>query len=277
MFCAMEHRALAFALALLMPAAAPAGSLPPGFVYLRDIDPSIAQDMRYAGADNFTGHPLPGYDAAECVLRREVAVALAKVQAGLARQNLGLKVYDCYRPTRAVSAFARWAKSADDGATKRFYPKLDKRTLFSGYIAAHSAHSEGIAVDLTLIPLQSSPVRSRASGNPEPHIRTSQAAPGSPHSRGRTEKSDGAPCTAPVTERAPDTSLDNELDMGTGFDCFDAKAHTASAAVTPAQAQRRALLVAAMRSQGFRNYFREWWHFSFGARRQPQDFPIAPR
>ena len=98
--------------ALLMPAAALAGGLPPGFVYLRDVAPGIAQDMRYAGANNFTGRPLPGYDAAECVLRRAAAEALARVEADLAGQNLGLKVYDCYRPTRAVAAFARWAQAA---------------------------------------------------------------------------------------------------------------------------------------------------------------------
>jgi hypothetical protein len=75
-----------------------------GFVYLRDIAPAIAQDMRYAGYDNFTGHPLPGYSAPECVLRREVAAALASVEADLAPRGLGLKVYDCYtaRPARSL-------------------------------------------------------------------------------------------------------------------------------------------------------------------------------
>jgi D-alanyl-D-alanine dipeptidase len=34
-----------------------------GFVYLRDADPAIAQDIRYASADNFVGRPLPGYGA----------------------------------------------------------------------------------------------------------------------------------------------------------------------------------------------------------------------
>ena len=34
-----------------------------GFVYLRDVDPTILQDMRYAGTDNFTGHAVNGYDA----------------------------------------------------------------------------------------------------------------------------------------------------------------------------------------------------------------------
>ena len=236
------------AVLLAFPAGA-ADTLPSGFVYLRDVDPSIAQDMRYAGSDNFTGRPLPGYGAAECVLRRDVAQALSRVQADLARENLGLKVYDCYRPIRAVRAFARWAQQSDDGATKRFYPKMEKRTLFDGYIAAHSAHSTGNAVDLTLVPRPTPP-----------------ASPYDPHA------SYGA-CTAPADQRAPD----NSLDMGTGFDCFDAKSTALSSTTTSEQNHRRVILLEAMRKRGFHNYFREWWHFSFGTRGQAYDFPIGER
>ena len=207
--------------------------------------------MRYAGDDNFTGAALPGYDAAECVLRREVAAALARVEADLAPQGLGLKVYDCYRPTRAVAAMEHWAKDARDTSTRRFYPALDKRRLFAlGYIAAHSAHSTGIAVDLTLV--------------------QRGAPPG-----GRFDRAAhyGA-CTGLASERAPD----NSLDLGTGFDCFDARSVTASPALTPEQTRRRSVLLAAMRRRGFHNYFREWWHFTFGPRPvTAYDFPIEPR
>jgi zinc D-Ala-D-Ala dipeptidase len=226
--------------------------LPAGFVYLRDVEPSIAQNMRYAGSDNFTGHPLPGYGAPECVLRRAVAQALAQVQADLARKNLSLKVYDCYRPTRAVRAFMRWANDgAREAPTKRFFPALEKRTLFaSGYIAAPSAHSTGGAVDITLI--------------------QRPAAPAPPFDPRRIY----GPCTGPAGERAPD----NSLDMGTGFDCFDERSHTASRAIPAEAKRRRALLVAAMRKRGFHNYFREWWHFIFGPREgQAYDFPIEAR
>jgi D-alanyl-D-alanine dipeptidase len=240
--------------------AAAAERLPEGFVYLRDIDASIAQDMRYAGSDNFTGHPLPGYGAPECVLRRDVAQALAHAQADLARENLGLKVYDCYRPARAVAAFVRWAQEsatepekagADDARSKRFFPALAKRDLFAhGYIAAHSRHSTGSAVDLTLIERPGAP-----------------APPFDPHRI-------YGPCTGPQAERAPDASLD----MGTGFDCFDARSHTLSAVNTPEQKRRRARLVAAMRARGLHNYFREWWHFGFGPRGGPAyDFAIGGR
>jgi zinc D-Ala-D-Ala dipeptidase len=242
---------IALILASLSPAAARA-ALPAGFVYLRDVAPGIAQDMRYATADNFTGHPLPGYDAGECVLRREVALALQKVQADLARENMGLKVYDCYRPTRAVTAFVRWAK---DGAhatpTKRFFPALEKRMLFTqGYIAAQSAHSTGTAIDLTLIHLPAA-----ASVEYDPTARY------------------GA-CTGAANARAPD----NSLDMGTGFDCFDSKSHTASPAITNDQKFSRAALNNSMRLHGFKNYFREWWHFTFGSARGMQlyNFPIKP-
>jgi D-alanyl-D-alanine dipeptidase len=226
--------------------------LPAGFVYLRDVEPSIAQDMRYASSDNFTGHPLPGYDAAECVLRRDVAEALSQVQADLAGANLSLKVYDCYRPTRAVRAMAAWSHDgARESATKRFFPTLEKRNLFAlGYIAAQSAHSTGTAVDLTLVP------RPAASAPPfDPAARY-------------------GPCTGPAAARAPDASLD----MGTGFDCFDDNSHTGSGAIDAEQRRARATLLAAMRRHGFKNYFREWWHFSFGPQpAQGYDVPIGPR
>ena len=114
------------------------GALPAGFVYLRDLDPTIAQDIRYAGSDNFVGRPLPGYDAGECVLRRDVAAALKQVQADLSAAGLALKVYDCYRPARAGRAMAHWAHDGQGGsATKRFYPRLAKSSLPAlGYIAA---------------------------------------------------------------------------------------------------------------------------------------------
>src|SRR5690349_7367918 len=86
----------------LVPAAAAAQNLPFGFVYLRDIDPSIIQDIRYATANNFVGHPLAGYQAAECVVKREVGLRLKATQQELAKDKLSLKMFDCYRPQRAV-------------------------------------------------------------------------------------------------------------------------------------------------------------------------------
>jgi zinc D-Ala-D-Ala dipeptidase len=131
---------------------ATASDLPPRFVRLADVAPSIRQEIRYAGSDNFTGRPVPGYAAAECWLRKEAALALATAQTDALKQGLKLVVYDCYRPQRATNAFAKWANDdADQIAKDRFFPAIEKRTLFSqGYISRRSSHSTGLAVDIAI-------------------------------------------------------------------------------------------------------------------------------
>ena len=211
--------------------------LPEGFVYLRDVDPSIAQDMRYAGADNFTGRPLPGYDAAECVLRRDVAEALARVQADLARENLGLKVYDCYRPTRAVPPLRAGRKTSDDdGATKRFYPDAGEAPLFAARLHRRAFGAFDRQRGRSHARRSCPPRRRRRS------IRTRLTAPAPrrPRSARPTIASTWAPASTASTS----------------------KATRQARAITPEQKRWRALLVAAMRARGFHNYFREWWHFS---------------
>jgi D-alanyl-D-alanine dipeptidase len=233
----------------LAPLARGQGRLPADFVYLRTIEPGIQQDMRYAGANNFVGHSLPGYHAAECILRRAAALALKAVQADLMRQGNSLKVYDCYRPTRAVAAMARWAQDARTVPdTSRFYPDLKKNRLFDlGYIAGHSGHSRGVAVDLTIV----------TRNTPLPPY----------NAQGRY-----GPCAGPAAARAPD----NSLDMGTGFDCFDVKSHTYAASITADERAHRRILLDAMARHGFRNYSREWWHFSYPAAdtRMEFNFPV---
>jgi len=207
---------------------------PADLVALREVDPSIVQDMRYAGANNFVGRPLPGYAQAECLLILSAAEALGRVQRDLAPQRLSLKVLDCYRPPQAVAAMAQWARDGRPaGAGQRFFPRLDKSALFAlGYIAARSGHSLGTAVDLTL-------------------IEAGQAAP--------ADAAPTLPCTAPYAERGPGDGID----MGTAFDCFDPRSHTASQQISAEAKRHRQLLVEAMRRHGFVNYAREWWHFSW--------------
>lgn len=136
-------------LALAGPAAA---DPPPGFVRLGAVAPDIAQDMRYAGPNNFTGRPVPGYRAAQCWLRAEAARALAAAQADARAHGFSLVVYDCYRPRRAVAAFVDWSRNPDESTKPDYYPRLDKRTLFArGYIAENSTHSTGLAVDLGVV------------------------------------------------------------------------------------------------------------------------------
>ena len=128
---------------------------PTDFVALSDIDPTIAQDIRYFSAHNFTGARVDGYRAPLCILTRVAAEGLRGVQQQLAEQGYALKVYDCYRPQRAVDAFVRWAGDMRDQRMKaEFYPRVDKSKLFEdGYIDYHSGHSRGSTVDLTVVRL----------------------------------------------------------------------------------------------------------------------------
>jgi D-alanyl-D-alanine dipeptidase len=135
--------------AMIFAVRATAGELPQGFARLSDIAPGVAQDMRYAGPDNFTGAPLPGYRSPQCWLRAEAAKALARAQAEAHRMGFDLVVHDCYRPRRAVAAFVEWSRNADQRTKRDYYPNIDKRALFAqGYIAEKSGHSTGLAVDL---------------------------------------------------------------------------------------------------------------------------------
>lgn len=218
--------------------------LPQGYVYLRDVAPAIVQDMRYAGVSNFTGKPVPGYNAPECVLKRGAAEALRRAQARAEKQGYSLKVFDCYRPARAVRAFVGWAAAPGDGRSKRYYPHLKKSQLIPNYIASRSQHSTGIAVDLTLVPV-------------------------SADSQSAGEEKD---CTAV-------RGGGGGLDMGTTFDCFDPKANTASPLITPEERKNRETLRKLLEGEGFKNYAAEWWHFSYPAAggKQAYDFPIEAR
>jgi D-alanyl-D-alanine dipeptidase len=140
------------AILLLLPGCASLRTRPSDFVPLADVDPSIAQDMRYFGEHNFLGRPVIGYEAPRCLLAREAAEALKAVQDDLRSYGLSLKVYDCYRPQRAVDDFVAWARDVRDTKMKKeFYPAVDKSVLFNeGYIAMKSGHSRGATIDLTI-------------------------------------------------------------------------------------------------------------------------------
>jgi zinc D-Ala-D-Ala dipeptidase len=230
--------------------------MPADFVYLRDIDPSILQDIRYASANNFTGRIVPGYEAPECVLLGPVAEALRRVQADMKSKCLSLKVYDGYRPHRAVRAFATWANNGTENEfTRSFYPRIINKSelLEARYISSSSLHSCGIAVDVTLVEL---PTRLQHEFDLARLV---------------------GPCIGPVGQRIPD----NSVDMGTGFDCFDVKSHTSNNEITDEQQRWRCLLAAAMERHRFKNYWREWWHFTYQMPEdtvlKEHDFPILPR
>ncbi len=131
---------------------ASASCLPEGFTLLSDIDSSILQDIRYYSAHNFLGRRVEGYNAPVCILSRPAAEALSAVQKDALKAGYSLKVYDCYRPQRAVNDFVAWSQNPYDFLTKReFYPTLEKMVLFPDYIATKSGHSRGSTMDLTLV------------------------------------------------------------------------------------------------------------------------------
>ena len=153
----MNRLALAATLTLMLAAPAAFGQprneqRPDSFVDAASVAPGLAVEARYASAHNFVGVAIDGYEKPLCYLTRPAAAALAQVVADLEPGGLTLKVYDCYRPERAVAHFVRWARNLSDVKMKaEFYPNVDKSTLFrDGYIAAQSGHSRGSTVDLTV-------------------------------------------------------------------------------------------------------------------------------
>jgi len=123
----------------------------PDFVDAGEAIPAAVIDIRYAGADNFTGARVEGYARAKCLLSRPAAEALARASAELLQMGLRFRVFDCYRPQRAVDHFMRWASNDDQSTKAAYYPNVEKSALFAeGYIAERSGHSRGSTVDLTI-------------------------------------------------------------------------------------------------------------------------------
>ncbi|MFF6981697.1 M15 family metallopeptidase [Streptomyces sp. NPDC008343] len=232
--------------------AKPEPKAPKDFVALRSVDPTVVQEMRYFTPHNFVGERIDGYRQPLCILTRPAAEALHKAQKRLLRQGYTLKVYDCYRPQRAVDHFVRWAEDLDDEAMKdEFYPNVDKTRLFAdGYIAEKSGHSRGSTMDLTIVRLPAKPTR--------PYV------PGEPL----------VPCFAAQAERFPD----NSVDMGTGFDCFDTLSHTLDPRIQGEQRTNRLLLKSTLEALGFVNLAQEWWHYTLKPEPYPHtyfDFPVS--
>jgi D-alanyl-D-alanine dipeptidase len=124
-----------------------------GFVYVHDLIPDAEYDIRYYGNNNFLGRRVDGYEKPVAILTREAAYALKAVSDELEPQGYALKIFDAYRPQKAVDDFIRWAGDPEDIKMKAiYYPDYDKKDLFAlGYIAEKSGHSRGSTVDLTLV------------------------------------------------------------------------------------------------------------------------------
>lgn len=188
------------------------GQLPKGFVYVKDSIPTLDVELRYFMSNNFVGKPIDGYYSNKLILTHEATKALRVVQAELEENNLCLKVYDGYRPQKAVNHFIRWAHNLNDTINKSvFYPNVEKKNLFKEeYIASRSGHSKGSTVDLTII----------------------------------------------------DGNTGKPLDMGSDYDFFGQESWVNFQSITDKQKENRQLLQSIMIKHGFKNYPKEWWHFT---------------
>ncbi len=126
-----------------------------GFVYIKDEIPTIKVELRYFSENNFVGQRIDGYNANVVILSKDATKALKKVQDELLKDSLSLKVFDAYRPQRAVNHFRKWARNVNDTLTKQaYYPNVKKKNLFKeGYISTRSRHSSGSTLDITLVDL----------------------------------------------------------------------------------------------------------------------------
>ena len=197
-------------------------TLPDGFVYAKTIIKDLDVELRYYTTNNFVGDTIEGYKANRLIITKATAEKLKLVQDELQKRNLCLKVYDGYRPQRAVNHFIRWARDLNDTINKsQFYPEVNKRNLFkAGYIATRSGHSRGSTLDLT--------ITNGATGEP--------------------------------------------LDMGSPYDFFGEQSWVDYDDITNEQKKNRQLLQTVMLKHNFRNYPKEWWHFTLRWEPFPKTF-----
>lgn len=122
------------------------------FVLVTDIIPDAILEIRYYSTYNFIGERIPGYEQPVAILTCQAADSLKAVSDDLKAKGYRLKIFDAYRPQRAVDFFMKWAKDTTDVRMKKyFYPELDKSILVpQEYVAEKSGHTRGSTIDLTI-------------------------------------------------------------------------------------------------------------------------------
>lgn len=211
------------------------------FVNITDVIPDVILEIRYFGTYNFVGTRIDGYEAPTALLTRQAADSLKAVSDDLKRMGFRLKIYDAYRPQKAVDHFVRWAKDVNDTVMKRyFYPDLDKSMLFpQEYIIERSGHSRGSTLDLTLFDMDK-----------------------------EKEADMGGTFDWFGKESHPDFCGNP--------DTFE---YQPSDSLTAEQFNNRMILRRAMMRHGFKPLHTEWWHFTLENEPFPDTyftFPVAP-
>ena len=203
------------------------------FVTITDVVPDAILEIRYFSTYNFVGTRIDGYEAPTALLTRQAADSLKAVSDDVKAQGYRLKIYDAYRPQKAVNHFVRWAADVNDTLMKPyFYPDLDKHVLFpQGYIAEKSGHTRGSTVDLTLFDMAT-----------------------------EKEVDMGGTFDWFGPESHPDFCGNPETGEYTGDNGKSPPEPKRS--ITPEQFQNRMILRKAMFRHGFKPIDSEWWHFT---------------
>ena len=217
-------------------------SAPSGFVHVSEAVPDVILEIRYHSTYNFVGDRIDGYDQPTALLTVEAAKALKAVSDDVKAQGYRLKIYDAYRPQRAVNHFMQWAKDAKDTRMKTyFYPDLDKSVLFpQGYIAEKSGHSRGSTVDLTLFDMTT-----------------------------EKEVDMGGTFDWFGPESHPDWGGNPETQKFTGKFPADTPAERK---INEFQFRNRMLLRSVMLKHGFKPVDTEWWHFTLANEPWPDTY-----
>ena len=201
------------------------------FVTLTDVVPDAILEIRYFSTFNFVGERIDGYLEPTALLTKQAADSLRAVSDDLMVRGYRLKIFDAYRPQRAVDHFRRWAADASDTRMKPyFYPDLPKSLLFKqGYISARSGHTRGSTVDLTLFDMN-------------------------------TEKEVDMGGT--FDWLGPESHPAFCGDPASGKYTGDNSKSPTGRSITPEQFRNRMILRQAMMRHGFKPIGTEWWHYT---------------
>ena len=215
------------------------------FVTLAEAVPDAILEIRYYGTYNFVGARIDGYEQPVALLTKEAAAALKAVSDDVVSQGYRLKIYDAYRPQKAVDHFMRWAADISDTRMKPyFYADLDKSVLFEReYICEKSGHTRGSTVDLTLFDMTA-----------------------------EKELDMGGTFDWFGPESHPDFCGNPETGEYTG----DNSASPAGRSITAEQFAHRMILRRAMLAHGFKPFDTEWWHFTLADEPFPDTYFTFP-
>ena len=217
------------------------------FVNLTDAVPDAILEIRYFSTYNFVGQRIDGYEEPTALLTRQAADSLKAVSDELCKQGYRLKIYDAYRPQKAVDHFVRWAQNLNDTKMKQyFYPDLDKSVLFEQeYIYERSGHTRGSTVDLTLFDMAT-----------------------------EKELDMGGTFDWFGPESHPDFCGNPETGKYTGDNSKSPAEPKRS--ITAEQFEHRMILRRAMLAHGFKPIDTEWWHFTLKDEPFPETYFTFP-